>query len=124
MLGDRVHEVPWLPKLHSRADDLVFVRGVLKTHVMRLDDAGGLGFLARRGGRIDALYVDGAARGRGLGKALLDEAKALGHLKLWTFQANHGARAFHIREGFGEVEFSDGAGNDEKLPDVRLEWQA
>ena len=50
-----------------------FVRGVLKTHVMRLGDAGG---------------------------------------------------ACHIREGFGEVEFSDGAGNDEKLPDVRLEWQA
>ena len=41
MLGDLVREVPWLPKLHSRDDDLVFVRGVLKTHVMRLGDAGG-----------------------------------------------------------------------------------
>ena len=41
VLGNRLREVPLLAKLHSRDDDLVFVRGVLKTHVMRLDDAGG-----------------------------------------------------------------------------------
>ena len=53
-----------------------------------------------------------------------DDAKAAGHLTLWTFQANDGARRFYAREGFREVEFTDGAGNAEKLPDVRLEWTA
>ena len=43
-------------------------------------------------------------------------------LTLWTFQANVAARAFYIREGFSEVETSAGEGNDEGLPDVRLDW--
>lgn len=84
----------------------------------------GLGSWPGGGGEISALYLAPAARGRGLGKALLDEAKGQGRLSLWTFQANPGARAFYRREGFREVEFTAGAGNDEKLPDVRLEWQA
>ena len=122
VLGDWCREVPWLPKLHTRDADLAFVRGLLATHVVRVGFAGGVGFLARRGVAVTALYLAPEARGKGLGKALLDEAKALGHLQLWAFQANHGARAFYRREGFGEVRFTDGADNDEKLPDVRLEW--
>ena len=65
------------------------------------------------------------ARGRGVGKALLDTAKARSdRLELWCFQANAGARRFYAREGLAEVERTDGAGNDEKLPDVRLVWPA
>ena len=32
------------------------------------------------------------------------------------------ADGFYVREGFTEVELTDGAGNDEGLPDVRLVW--
>ena len=122
VIGDWCREVPWLPKLHTRDEDLGFVRGLLLTHVVRVGFAGGLGFLARRGGEVSALYLAPEARGKGLGKALLEEAKALGHLQLWAFQANHRARAFYQREGFAEVRLTDGADNDEKLPDVWMEW--
>jgi len=33
------------------------------------------------------------------------------------------ARRFYGREGFVEVEHTDGAGNEEGEPDVRLEWR-
>ena len=124
VLGDWCRDTPWMPKLHSRAQDAWFVGELLKTHVVRMGFAGGLGFLARRGGVVDALYLAPLARGKGLGRALLDEAKALGFLGLWTFQANPGARAFYRREGFVEVRFTDGAGNEERLPDVWMEWRA
>ena len=123
VLGDWVREVDWLPRLHTRDEDLGFVLGLLKTHVVRLGFAGGMGFLARRDVEVSALYLAPSARGKGLGKALLDEAKAMGHLQLWVFQANHAARAFYRREGFREVRLTDGADNDEKLPDVWMEWR-
>ena len=124
VMGDWCRETPWLPKLHSRDEDLWFVGELLKTHVVRVGFAGGLGFLARQGGEVEALYLAPEARGKGLGKALLDEAKAVGFLQLWAFQANIGARRFYLREGFREVRFTDGADNDEKLPDVWMEWRA
>ena len=124
VLGDWCQDTAWLPKLHTQAQDLWFAGEVLKTHVVRIGFAEGLGFLARKGQQIDALYLAPEARGRGLGRALLDEAKAAGHLGLWTFQANLDARRFYLREGFREVRFTDGAENDEKLPDVWMEWDA
>ena len=124
VIGDWCREVPWLPKLHTRDEDLGFVRGLLATHVVRVGFAGGVGFLARRGVEVTALYLAPDARGKGLGKALLDEAKVVGHLQVWAFQANHGARAFYRREGFREVRFTDGADNDERMPDVWMEWHA
>ena len=124
VLGDWCRDTAWVPKLHSRDADLAFVTGLLQTHVVRVGWAGGLGFLARLGPGIAALYLAPQARGKGLGKALVDEAKGCGHLEAWTFQANLGARAFYRREGFGEVAWTDGAGNAEKLADVRMEWRA
>jgi GNAT superfamily N-acetyltransferase len=44
-------------------------------------------------------------------------------LVLWTFQANSAAIAFYLREGFVEIERTDGAGNEEGLPDVRMIWR-
>ena len=44
-------------------------------------------------------------------------------LFLWTFVANQKARAFYRREGFREVEQTEGD-NEEGLPDVRLTWEA
>ena len=125
VLGDWCRETDWMPKLHTRGQDLAFAMGVLSSQVVRLGRAGGgIGFLARKDHAVNQLIVAPQARGLGLGKALLNEAKAMGHLTLWTFQANLGARRFYAREGFREVEFTDGAHNEEKLPDVRLEWSA
>ena len=83
--------------------------------------------MALKPGWIDHLYAHPRFQGRGLGTALLQTAKrseqGASGLQLWTFQANEGARRFYARRGFQEVELTDGAGNEEKRPDVRLEWK-
>ena len=119
-------ETDWMPKLHTPEEDRRFLTHLITTqHVTTLRNWRGVqGFLARDGGDIHALYLAPKARGQGWGKALLDQAKAAEPtLSLWTFQQNTRARAFYAREGFAEIEFTDGAGNDEKLPDLRLEWR-
>ena len=73
---------------------------------------------------MQALHVAAAARGQGVGRALLDEVKATEpEIDLWTFQANRPALAFYGRLGFVEAERTDGSGTDEGLPDVRLIWR-
>ena len=126
IIGDWMRQTPWLPYLHTPEEDRWFIRHLIEKHdVIVLRNWRGVhGFLAREGPVVHCLYVHKAWRGRGLGARLLDVAKAAcPRLELWTFQANAGARAFYAREGFVEVAFTDGAGNDEKLPDVRLEWE-
>jgi GNAT superfamily N-acetyltransferase len=72
---------------------------------------------------IDQLYVDPAAMGRGIGRALLEHAKRLRPtgLKLWTFQSNHDARRFYEAHGFVATAMTMGA-NEERAPDVCYEW--
>ena len=109
---------------HSPREDRRFLsRLIAEQEVTTLRDwRGAQGFLARDGEVVHALYL--APRARGRGKRLLDRAKAQSRrLELWTFQDNAGARAFYAREGFAEVEMTDGNGNDAKLPDVRLVWE-
>lgn len=126
IIGDWVRETDWMPVLHSRDADEGFVRGLMRTHVVRVARRGAdrLGFLARQGGKVQALHVAQAARGMGIGRALLDEVKAgEPEISLWTFQANTRAIAFYRREGFAEADRTDGQGNDEHLPDVRMIWR-
>jgi len=121
-----LNETPWIPNLHTSAEDQRFLRRLIDTvDVIALRNwRGPQGFLARDGEVVHALYLAPKARGRGHGTRLLDVAKTrVPRLELWCFQANTGARAFYAREGFLEVEQTDGAGNDEKLPDVRLVWE-
>ena len=81
------------------------------------------GFLARNGEEICALYLSSKVNGQGLGRILLDHAKTeVGKLRLTTEQANIGAQRFYQREGFVEVSRSDGAENDENLPDITYVW--
>lgn len=126
ILSDWIDETDWMVRIHTREEDQGFGKFLLdKTDVtiaLRGDRVGG--FLARQHEDVQALYLAPFARGQGGGQALLDAAKAMApRLSLWCFQANEGARAFYAREGFQEVELTDGQGNDEKLPDVRLVWK-
>ena len=90
------------------------------------DPAGGIivGLLALSDDMIDQLYLDPEWRGRGIGVQLLRLAKSRrpGGLCLWTFQVNGPARRFYARNGFVEVELTDGAGNEEREPDVLMRW--
>jgi GNAT superfamily N-acetyltransferase len=74
-------------------------------------------------GWIDQLYLAPGTTGRGVGTRLL--ARALEALprpvRLYTFQANAGARRFYERHGFAAVAFGDGTGNEEGVPDVLYE---
>ena len=128
ILSDWTDGTPWMPRLHSREEDLGFCLHLIGLGGVRLlRGPGGIaGWLARQGEVISGLYVAGNRRGQGHGRCLLDDAKALspGRLSVWTFQANAGARRFYGRAGFAEVELTDGSGNDEGLPDLHLAWAA
>jgi len=122
ILQDWLDATPWMPKLHDRAETRGFLGHVIATQegVVAGECSG---FLALDGADISCLYLADTARGQGIGKALLDHAKsARDRLDLWTFQANTGALRFYRREGFVEVKRTEGATNDERLPDVRLSW--
>jgi ribosomal protein S18 acetylase RimI-like enzyme len=92
-----------------------------------------LGFLAIRRSRrhgwevLEKLYVDPEAQNRGVGTALLEQAKALrpGGLVLWVFQQNTGARRFYERHGFRVValRFGTAADNMEGEPDALYAWR-
>jgi len=45
-------------------------------------------------------------------------------LRLWVFQRNERARAFYAKNGFLELELTDGDANEEKMPDVLMHWRA
>jgi GNAT superfamily N-acetyltransferase len=80
-----------------------------------------VGVLALTDGWIDQLYLDPLVWRRGIGRRLVDIAsqRQPNGLQLWTFQANTRARAFYEALGFTGVEHTDGAGNEERAPDVR-----
>ena len=84
-----------------------------------------MGYLALVDDILDHLYVGPAHQGQGVGSLLLAKAKALrpAGLRLYAFQRNRRARAFYEARGFAPVGFSDGAGNQEKEPDVLYEWR-
>ncbi len=125
ILGGWCRDTAWMPKLHSAAEDLGFARHLITTELTRVvAKPHVLGFLARKGCEITALYLAPTARGMGHGAALLAEAKsACPELTLCTFQANTAAQRFYARLGFVEIARSDGRNNDEPLPDIRLFWR-
>ena len=65
-----------------------------------------------------------AYQGQGVGGMLLDTVKALhpGGFGLWVFESNDPARRFYARHGLVELEHTDGSGNEERMPDVRMVW--
>lgn len=73
---------------------------------------------------LDDLYVAPECQGAGLGGALLALVKSLrpAGLGLWVFETNRIARAFYAAHGFVEVERTDGSDNEERAPDLRMEW--
>ncbi|MBL8772716.1 MAG: GNAT family N-acetyltransferase [Phenylobacterium sp.] len=101
----------WLPKDRHRAED--FLAAAREEEVFVAVEDGrllGLAALYRPQAFLHSLYVD--ARGRGVGKALLDYviAAAGGRLQLKCQTANRGAQAFYLREGFRCTEAGEDGG--------------
>jgi 6-phosphogluconolactonase len=83
------------------------------------------GFMALDDHMLDQLYLRPGRTGQGLGSRLVALAKTrrADGLDLYTFQVNTGARRFYERHDFRPVDFSDGAHNEERQPDVRYRWR-
>lgn len=125
ILSGFIDDTHWMPRLHSRAEDIGFAGMMIDRGWVRvaLREGAVVGFLAREAGEVHALYVAQAAQRSGVGAALLGAAQAeVDALRLWTFQANADAQAFYAAFGFREVRRSDGSRNDEGLPDIELVW--
>lgn len=111
--------------VHTPDEDLAFFSGRMlpEQTVWVIEEAGAVvAYAAGTEGWLNHLFVHPDAQGQGHGSRLLALFREGGALELWTFQGNVKARAFYERKGFVAVEFTDGAGNDEKLPDVRYAW--
>jgi len=122
----RVRAMPWLPMVHTPEEDRVFFASRIRegeTCMIAAVDGKDAGFICFEGDWVNHLYIHPDHWRGGLGARLLDVAKAAApRLQLWTFQGNTSARAFYKAQGFEEAELTDGAGNEERTPDVRLIW--
>lgn len=126
IVTDWVATTDWMPKLHSADENLHFFSGLIAAGGVTVAEARGAlaGFIERQGAEIGQLFVARPHRGAGCGATLIAAAqRAIPRLELWCFLANSRARAFYARHGFTEVARTDGTGNAEQLPDVRLVWE-
>lgn len=120
--------MPWLAVVHTPEEDAAYFRDrVLPSCAVLVAVSGDAfaGFAARRADWIDHLYIDPPFWLRGAGSALIGAVKeGQPRLHLRTFQRNSMARRFYERHGFRAAEFTDGASNEEREPDVRYLWEA
>jgi len=120
--------MPYLPKLHTPAEDRVWMRHVVFTqHDVWVAVLGGrpAGFVAVKDDVLQHLYVHPDFHRRGVGAALLGKAQALCPIgfRLWVFQQNAQARRFYESHGLRLVRLTDGAGNEERTPDAEYAWR-
>jgi len=127
-LAVRAAAVPLMPPIVRTPDEVhAYVRGwdLGARDVWVAEEPDGLvGFAAFTPTWLDSLYVRPDAQGRGVGTALLGLVLSLrpDGLGLWVFETNTPARRLYRRHGFVEVERTDGSGNEERAPDIRMEW--
>jgi putative acetyltransferase len=116
----------FLPMLHSEEEDREFIATMLMPAAeiwVAADASGIVSFVALEGEVVRLLHTRPDRIGTGAGALLIARAQAeRPRLRLWCFQANEGARLFYERHGFRAVRFTDGAENDEKMPDMLYEW--
>jgi chorismate mutase/GNAT superfamily N-acetyltransferase len=121
----RAAEPAMPPQLHTAESVLAFMTGaVADKEVWVADVDQTVGFLTLDDAFLEALYVGPDHQGQGIGTALLDLAKARrpDGFALWVFASNAPARGFYHRHGLVELEHTDGSGNEERSPDVRMAW--
>lgn len=126
ILSGWIDETDWVPRIHTRAEDIAHASTMVDRGWVTVAELEGAitGFLARDAADIHALYIDAGARRLGIGTQLLADAMAQAdQLELWTFQRNTRAQAFYERHGFAAIERTNGAENDEGLPDICYIWQ-
>jgi GNAT superfamily N-acetyltransferase len=123
----RVHAVPQMPPaLHTNAEDRAYVARRMSEDDVTVwvaeQDGEILGLAHCTPTFLDGLYILPERKGQGIGSLLLDVVDAThpDGYELWVFESNIGARRLYERRGLVEVERTDGAGNEEKAPDIRM----
>jgi putative acetyltransferase len=126
--ASRLEALPYLPGLHTE-DEIVegFTRTVFEKNTVCVAEAAGgviVGFIAFDREFVHHLYLLPDVQRQGLGSELLRTAmEGARRLRLWTFQKNVGAQRFYARHGFRILEATDGSANEEREPDVLMEWR-
>lgn len=124
-LRSRAVCLPFLPPLHSRAEDIAFLGKHVRAGQLTLARTDGVlaGFMVLTPGWIEQLYLEPDLRGRGIGRAFVARAQAAQpRLQLWCFADNHAAQRFYLAQGFVEEARSSGD-NEAGLPDICYGWQ-
>lgn len=126
ILSAFIDDTDWMPRIHTRAEDLAHAAALIARGWVTVAEVEGrvAGFMAVEGEDLDALYIAESAQACGVGSALVNDLKKRQEvIELWTFQENMRAQEFYLKHGFVEIERTDGARNDEKLPDMRFVWR-
>jgi len=121
----RAEAMPWLPVLHTEEEDRSWFRGALAGEAY-VFEAGGtiVGYAALREDELHDLYVAPGAQRQGVGSALLAHVQEVrpNGFHFWAFRDNSTARRFYDSRGCRVIRETDGADNEEKMPDVLYEW--
>jgi GNAT superfamily N-acetyltransferase len=117
----------YIPRLHTHEEDLAYIGGLFGEREIWVaeNDDGVIGFAILSADELMQMHVTPGEQNAGIGSALLARAKERRPrgFSLWTFQKNVGARRFYERHGLEVVRLTDGAGNEEREPDVQYAWR-
>lgn len=110
-----------LPEVRAYISEVMIPAGGV---ILAEEDAGLVGYTNLKPGWVDQLYVAQTHWRRGIGRILLDHAKAAqpAGLQLYCFQVNTRARGFYESQGFRIAKMTDGATNEEREPDILYAW--
>ncbi len=127
IIRDWGKETPWMTKLDELTPMAAYWRRVFETEPVWVAEKQScvVGFCVRTDDNVSALYVARQARNHGVGKRLLDFAKAdRDWITVWAYELNVPARRFYRREGLVEIsrvteKYDDGV----SLVDVEHRWR-
>jgi GNAT superfamily N-acetyltransferase len=120
--------MPWLARPHTDEETRRWIEDVvIGGQQVWVAERGGrvVGFAALRDGWLEHLYLAPEAQRQGIGGDLLAVVREHSPhgLSLYAFARNTAARQFYERHGFRVVATSDGAGNEQREPDVTYRWE-
>ena len=122
----RAEAMPWLPVLHPPEDVRESYAGRMADDELYVFDRDGevLGWALLAGDELDGFYVAPEAQRQGVGAALFRHVQELRpeRFGFWVFSGNERARRFYESHGAWCLYETDGANNEERVPDARYEW--
>lgn len=129
IVNDYVDATPWLPRVHPRETIArMFSPELLNERIIWVVEMAGevAGYMSLdTADRVQALYLAPHARGKGLGKRLLDLVKMAcpKGFDLRVYEPNEAAHRFYLREGLEEVPGSHTTDNDERIMQFVMRWR-